>query len=138
MKQILLLLFMAIGYQASQAQCNAIFFTDGGEKFFVILNGLKYNDQAQTNVKVENLQPQAYAAKIIFENTMLGVVDDKIWLEPGKERTYQIRRKKIRENGVEREVYVMKWMSETFITSNVQATSGYYPPPVQTETQHCL
>jgi hypothetical protein len=129
---LLILVFFGLN---AHSQCNAVFFSDGGEKFYVILNGLKYNEQAQTNVKVENLQPQAYAAKIIFENTMLGVVDDKVWLEAGKERTYQIRRKKIRDNGVEREVYVMKWMSETFITSTVQATSGYYPPPVQTETQ---
>ena len=129
MKRSILFLGLLLMVKFSQAQCNAVFFSDGGEKFYVILNGLKYNDQAQTNVRVENLKPQAYVAKIIFDNTYLGVIDDKIIMEVGKERTYQIRKKKIRENGIDKEVYVMKWMSETFITSDVQATSGVYQAP---------
>lgn len=135
MKKILLSCFLFLATNFAKSQCNAIFFSDGGEKFFLILNGLKYNDQAQTNVKVENLQPQSYATKIIFENTALGVLDDKIWLEVGKERTYQIRRKKIREAGVDKQIYVLKWMSETYIQSaNINPTSAPYPPNVGPNT----
>ncbi len=144
MNKLILFLSFTLLIQVLKAQSNAIFFTDNGEKFYVILNGLKYNDQAQTNVKVENLKPQAYSAKIIFENTALGAIDDKIWLDFGKERTYQIRRKKVRDAGVEREVYVMKWMSEIFIqnpnpnpnpanvgpnTNTINQPQTYTPPP---------
>jgi len=64
----------------------------------VILNGLRYNEQPQTNVQVYNLLPQAYKAKVIFEDESLGEVDKNMFLEPGMAYTVSIKKKK--ENSV--------------------------------------
>ena len=43
-------------------------FSDSGAKFFLILNGERYNDVAETNIRVEELPNPYYACKIIFED----------------------------------------------------------------------
>lgn len=75
------------------AQGNLTFFSEGGETFHVILNGQRYNDQAQTNVKVSSLAEQPYQCKIIFADAGLGTLDKKVYPENGMEVTYQIKRK---------------------------------------------
>lgn len=47
---------------------NLTFFSDNGQKFYVILNGEKYNNVAETNVRIEELPNPYYSCKIIFEN----------------------------------------------------------------------
>ncbi len=46
-------------------------FSESGEKFFLILNGERQNDVAQTNVRVEALTQPHYNAVVIFENKRL-------------------------------------------------------------------
>jgi hypothetical protein len=41
-------------------------FSENGDKFYLILNGEKQNDIAQTNIRVEDLNQPYYNAKIIF------------------------------------------------------------------------
>ncbi len=73
---------------------NLIFFAENGEKFTVIMNGLKYNEAPATNVKLTDLAPGNYKMKAIFEDPTLGVVSTTITLEPYLERTFNIRPKK--------------------------------------------
>ncbi|SCY65890.1 DUF4476 domain-containing protein [Flavobacterium caeni] len=46
-------------------------FSESGDKFFLILNGEKMNDVAQTNLRIEDLPQPYYNARIIFENKKL-------------------------------------------------------------------
>lgn len=46
-------------------------FSENGEKFYLILNGLRQNNVAQTNVRVDRLNQPSYTAKIIFEDKSL-------------------------------------------------------------------
>jgi hypothetical protein len=46
-------------------------FSENGEKFYLILNGLRQNNVAQTNVRVDGLNQPSYTAKIIFEDKNL-------------------------------------------------------------------
>ncbi len=46
-------------------------FSENGEKFYIILNGLRQNNVAQTNVRVDGLTQPNYTAKIIFEDKSL-------------------------------------------------------------------
>ena len=93
MKKLLTSLALLVCSIATFAQGNLVFFTEGGETFYVILNGQRYNDQAMTNVKVTDLNSQAYQCKIIFSDQTLGTVDKKVYPEVGTETTYQIKRK---------------------------------------------
>jgi hypothetical protein len=71
---------------------NAILFTENGERFTVILNGLRQNDKPETNVKIEGLNANFYKLKVIFENTALGENNFNMGIEPGTETTYVIKK----------------------------------------------
>jgi hypothetical protein len=96
MKKLLLFLLLLASHGILRAQnANAVFFTENGEKFTVILNGLRKNDNPETNVKITGLSETPYKVKIIFADTALGVIDDKIYCLNYKERTYVIKEKNI-------------------------------------------
>ncbi len=77
---ILLLTFVGI-----KAQNNLVVFSENGEKFFLIINGVKQNIEAETNVKVTDLIQPNYKAKIVFEDKAKGVVDQNIYFMQGGE-----------------------------------------------------
>ena len=88
---ILILLVFCCSSGAVWAQSDIVFFSERGEKFYVILNGLKYNDTPQTNVRIENLNGDYFKAKVIFEDKALGEVNGNVMLERFKETTYAVK-----------------------------------------------
>ncbi len=93
MKKLLATLMMVVACFATQAQnSNVIVFTDKGEKFYVILNGLRQNDKPETNVKLTDLNANFYKMKIIFEDTKLGEKNFNLGFNPGMETTFVIKR----------------------------------------------
>ncbi|MBK6525290.1 MAG: hypothetical protein IPG07_06875 [Crocinitomicaceae bacterium] len=69
MKNLLLLLLIATGINAiSQKTGEVVFYSNTGEKFYVVLNGVRQNQQAETNVKVTGLNSPWYGCKIISGN----------------------------------------------------------------------
>ncbi|MBX7201942.1 MAG: DUF4476 domain-containing protein [Bacteroidia bacterium] len=73
---------------------NLIFFAENGEKFTVVMNGLRYNETPSTNVRITDLAPAVYKVKAIFEDPSLGSVTKTIPLESYREITFNIRLKK--------------------------------------------
>ncbi|HWB63039.1 MAG TPA: DUF4476 domain-containing protein [Chitinophagales bacterium] len=67
---IILLLLAFTAAKAQQVGALTVFSEDG-DKFFLILNGQRQNDVAQTNIRVDGLTQPYYNAKIIFENKAL-------------------------------------------------------------------
>jgi len=69
---ILSLLFLMAQAMPSRAQflptSNLTVFSEDGYKFFLILNGERQNEVAQTNVRIEELPMPYYNCKIIFED----------------------------------------------------------------------
>lgn len=55
---------------------NLVIFSEAGDRFYLILDGLKQNQKAETNVKVTGLNKDWYTAKIIFEKTSAGQKPD--------------------------------------------------------------
>lgn len=53
-------------------------FSEAGDKFYLILNGERQNNVAQTNLRVEDLTNQYYTAKIIFEDKTLPEIEKKM------------------------------------------------------------
>lgn len=160
MKQLLLLLiFIAGSLSAQLPTSNLIFFAENGEKFYIVMNGLRYNEQPQTNVKLTDLQPATYKVKAIFDDVSLGQVTKTIPLEPAVEYTFNIRPKKKTEVGqaikragrqVQRdmniidstevdaeqpEIYVMRFVSETPLMVAVPPPA-YAPAPTAVVVQN--
>lgn len=84
---------------------NAILFTENGERFTIILNGVRQNTEPETNVKVTGLNAEFYKLKVIFTNTMLGEKNFNLYLNHGTETSYSIRKNSKGE-------YVIRLVSE--------------------------
>lgn len=49
-------------------------FSDDGTKFYLYLNGEKYNDAPEVNLRIEDLPNPYYDCKIVFENEMIPAI----------------------------------------------------------------
>src|SRR5689334_19217336 len=94
--RLLIACLLFIGAANVKAQTsNAILFTENGERFQVILNGILQNAQPETNVKMTGLVSPNYKCRIIFEDKSLGYVDFNMFFpEMGYEATWNIKRNK--------------------------------------------
>ena len=103
--QILMMLpaFM-LGMESFAQNSNLILFSENGERFIAILNGLRQNDKHETNVKVTGLNAPNYKLKVIFEDVALGQPNFNIYLDPSTEATYVLKKNKKNE-------YVARMMS---------------------------
>lgn len=99
----LCLLFAVAGMSAQTS--NAVLFTENGEKFTVILNGLRQNNAPETNVKITGLNAEFYKMKIIFDNQTLGEKNMNLQLQYGTETTYSIKKNNKGE-------YVLRFVSQ--------------------------
>lgn len=84
MKSILSMAFL-LAFVGIKSQNNVVVFSENGEKFFLIVNGVKQNLEAETNVKVTDLIQPNYKIKVVFEDKSKGVVDQNIYLMNGGE-----------------------------------------------------
>jgi hypothetical protein len=91
-KLMILFSFMLLGIQLHAQKTNLIFFTEQGEKFYLVLNGVQQNAEPQTNVMVTDLPAPSYKLKIIFENTQLGEIDKNLMFQQGTETTFVIKK----------------------------------------------
>jgi hypothetical protein len=144
------LLVFTISANAQQTT-NLIVFSDDGQPFHVIINGIKQNLSAETNVRVTGLQAETHRVKIIFSNSALPVVDATAYCEFGTECTYRIKMNKKGEYklqpfgepvalasstgaGSSSVVYHAAPLPEPSVSGNNQGTVS--ETQVHTETQH--
>lgn len=112
--------FTFFNYDAQAQTSNAIFFTENGERFQVVLNGILQNANYETNVKLTGLNAPNYKTRILFEDKSLGYVDyNLIFPNPAIEVTFNIKKNN-------KGVYVVRYVSEVDIASA--------PPPPATQT----
>jgi hypothetical protein len=64
------------------------FFSQNGERFYVILDGIRQNNTPSTNVKVTDLTRPQYKAKIIFEDPSLPAVDKNVYIQDFESKAY--------------------------------------------------
>lgn len=119
----------------AQLKSNLVFFTEQGEQFTVIMNGVKQNDTPETNVKVTDLPAPSYKVKIIFNDQTLGFIDKSIYVNQGNEITYAIKRNNKNE-------WVVRFMNEVPLAQALPPAQGQRiivygakPAQVQTVTQ---
>ncbi len=100
---------------------NLTVFTDDGTKFFLVLNGQRYNDDAQSNIRIEELPNPYYSCRIIFENNIYPEISKKRLLIADvngmlQDVTFQIRKNK-------KDNYVLNFYSY------IPAVQNMLPPP---------
>jgi len=115
-KAVLLLLAVYASLQVFSQTSNLVFYSQNGEKFYIILNGIRQNEKAETNVKVTGLPQPYYKVKVIFEEKTLGEIDKTLNFNPGTETVFSVMKNNKGE-------FVVRWQSEVPIA---QA-----PPPAQ-------
>lgn len=73
---------------------NLVVFCNDGERFTLILNGLKENSRPETNVRVEGLDLKVYEVKVIFENPKLKDVNTTLtFYRTNKECVFALNKK---------------------------------------------
>lgn len=133
MKQLLLVAFVFLASIAGKAQTsNLIFFTEQGERFSVVLNGILQNQVPETNIKVTGLPAPSYKLKIIFDDKKLGEFDKTLYINQGNEVSYTIRRNN-------KNVYVVRFMNEVPLAQapiqvQNQSVILYHTEPITTTT----
>ncbi len=80
MKKIILSIFFLsfLVFEVISQSATVTVFSQDGEKFWVIMNGVKQNDVANTNVKVTGLTAPNYRLKIIFDDEKITSIDKDI------------------------------------------------------------
>ena len=94
MRKVLFFVFALFSISVFSQENNAIFFSQNGEQFFVIVNGIKQNAEPETNVKVTGLNAPNYKVKIIFNNGLPEIDKNIYFNEMGSEITYLIKQDK--------------------------------------------
>lgn len=94
-----LLLFIVLAPAYSFAQGCITVFSEDGDKFYLVLNGVKQNPMPQTNVRIDGLPNDYYSAKILFAEPGKPEISKNIPVkDPGTnqfaEVTYKIKRTK--------------------------------------------
>lgn len=86
----ILFVLMLIGINAQNT--NMIFFTEGGEKFTLYLNGVQVNEIPLTNVKAEGINMEMTKIRIVFETPGIPELTKGFMLEPNMEMTAVIKK----------------------------------------------
>ncbi len=77
--------------QVSKAQLSsALFYTESGHRMYVLLNGIVQNQVPQTYLRIDQLAPQTYRCRILFEDRRMGHVDRLVSLQPASENRFLV------------------------------------------------
>lgn len=94
MYALLTMTLLVIGNSLSQTN-NLIVFTLEPQPFYVIMNGIRQNEEPKTNVKITGLPGEFYRMKVIFADGKTPDLEKSIsYLEMGKEVSVELRQKK--------------------------------------------
>ena len=133
MKHLIFFFLALFSLAAAKSQpSNLAFFTENGERFSVVMNGMLQNDQPQTNIKVTDLPAPNYKVKIIFDDKNMKDVNKTVYVNPGSETTYAV--KYIKKKG-----YTLRMMNSFPVMQDHdmipgQMVVGYNPQGVNTNT----
>jgi hypothetical protein len=93
MKQLFTFLFCAF-CGLLVAQSNFTVFNNGGQQFYVILNGIKQNSVPQTNVSVSGVKNGGYSVKLIFADGKTADIDKNFMIDSPMDITTKVAFKK--------------------------------------------
>lgn len=122
----LFLLSLTLGSMA-QIASSVVVFSQEGEKFFVIVDGIRQNDAPQTNVKVTGLTNPNYMLRVIFEDETLPPINQNVMTRDAdnipNDVTYVIKKNN-------KGAYVLRVNSFAPATGNMVAEPNQYAAPL--------
>ena len=127
-RNLLFVLVLVTGNLIVKAQIinNLVIFSNEGQPFTLIINGLKENQTPATNVRVQGLDLKAYAVKVIYENKKLKDANTTItFFRTGKECVFGLIKKGKKKHTID---YVSEKEIDGFLDPIQQA-------PANTNTQ---
>lgn len=71
-----------------------IVFSKDGQPFHLIMNGVRQNDEPETNVRVEELSEASYQVKVIFKDETLPEIEKRFFPQEPVEATFAVQRNK--------------------------------------------
>lgn len=93
MNKLVLFAFALSFMGLSIAQHRLVVFNQEGKQFYIVLNGIKQNAEAQTNVKIDELTSDSYKLKIIFADGATPDIDKSIYFgDPNHEYVTEVRK----------------------------------------------
>jgi len=105
---------------------NLVIFSNEGQPFTLIVDGLKENQTPQTNVRVVGLDLKAYQVKVIFENKKLKDANTTItFFRTGKECVFGLTKKGKKKHTID-------YVSEKEIDGFLDAQNRQSPPNINT------
>ncbi|MGC8865899.1 MAG: DUF4476 domain-containing protein [Bacteroidales bacterium] len=129
MKKLLLFIWIIVLWSLKlfPQGSNLVVFSENGERFFLIMNGLRQNDEARTNVRITSLTAPSYKVKVIFENPSLKSIDKTVYFaeDESVEATYVIKRD--RKNRL-----VLRFMNQAPLANYTQTVPDQYVIPYHT------
>ena len=90
MKFSILTCLLLFAFFTHSQTSNLTVFNNGGQAFFVILNGIKQNSIPKTNLQITGLQPTSYSLKLIFADGVTPDISRNIMLEADYEYTLRV------------------------------------------------
>lgn len=80
MKKIILTVATFLTLITGFSQNNVTIFSEDGLPFYLILNGIRQNENAETNIRLEKLSQEMFTAKIIFADQSIPSIDKKYFM----------------------------------------------------------
>ena len=77
---------------AANEPSDVVITTEGGERFHLTLNGVRHTETPTASIKVEGLVGASMKLQLVFEDSALGHMSKNLYLSPGKEVTYVVKR----------------------------------------------
>lgn len=87
-------LLIIMSFYINSQTSNLTIFNNGGQAFFVILNGIKQNSIPKTSLQVTGLQPASYELKLIFADGVTPDLGKSLWLESNFDYTLRVVKNK--------------------------------------------
>jgi hypothetical protein len=137
MKSLFLTLALVVSAAASLfAQSDLVVFSENGDRFYLVVNGVRYNSTPETNVRVQDLNQPTAKIKAIFEDTKLGEVNATGYPQPGMETLLMIKLNKKGEYKMayQGEAPINRLPNQVVVYPNMPAVAAPAPAVVQQQT----
>jgi hypothetical protein len=86
--------FLFVSSLVMAQTANVVIFSQDADRFYVLVNGVHQNKEAQSNVKLTQMPVSAYKVKVIFQDNSMKPLEKTVYPEAGQEYTMNIKRSK--------------------------------------------
>lgn len=120
---LLFLLTFIMSAPVFAQQSTLVVFSEDGYPFRVMLNGMFQNQNPETNVKINQLNPASYKLKIFFKDTANGTLTETVYINAGMEQVYVLKKKAISDTERSLKKFGEEWKGNWNVQSKEEAAA---------------